>query len=65
MNREHERGDSQSAPSGNARSLVPSLGRIKYLRMAGGQRAAGIGQWAVGKAAYMKGCEGERGRRGP
>ena len=44
MNHEHERGDSQSAPCGNARSLVPSLGRINYLRMAGGQRASGNGQ---------------------
>jgi len=46
MNREHERGDSQSAPRGNARGLVPSLECMKYLRMADGQRAAGSGERA-------------------
>jgi hypothetical protein len=46
MNREHERGDSQSAPRGNARSLMPSLECIKYLWMADGQRAADGGQRA-------------------
>ena len=41
----------------------PSAKPWTYQVSTDGRRAAGSGHRATGKAAYMKGCEGERGRR--